>query len=79
MKTARELVPVSEWCTRGECDGIQWCQHDVEAVAQRAREEMIKECVAVTIDAAADGYYDSSARDATDRIIVAIRALSVKP
>ena len=29
-----------DWCERGECDGEDWCKHDVELVARRAREEM---------------------------------------
>ena len=38
LKTALELIE-GEWCTRAECEGEEWCRHEAELVARRAREE----------------------------------------
>jgi hypothetical protein len=74
MKRAIELVD-KEWA--------DVCHESIyplmEHVAQRAREELIREADRAANDAAAMGFHDQSASDCADRIVAAIRALPVKP
>ncbi len=71
LKTALELLG-DDGCKRHPG---RWCRCDIDLLIRRAREEMIREFVAVAYDAGADGIHDRSAADATDRIVAAICAL----
>lgn len=73
MKTAVKLVPISDACTSSECEDEEWCIHDVELVAQRAREEMR--------EMAAQKIIDSLDENSSQMWFIrdAVRALPVKP
>ena len=74
MKTAMELLGYEGMRTTSGF-GLT----DLELVAQRAREEMREMAYYAAIEGAADGLYDESAKNATHRACVAIRALPVRP
>jgi len=48
---------------------------DLETIVSMAREDMRAAARLAAIDAGADGFYDHSAADATDRIVATIEAL----
>lgn len=74
MKTALELLGDDD-CAEPECKDVEygWCHHEIEFVAQRAREEMREMAAQKIIELLPDN--SSQAWFLRD----AIRALPVKP